>query len=273
MDSQPGSPSSLDTSVKGSGIVVGVKRFHSPSIEIICQTITSKRERSPSIELIPSSTSNHIPTALLKEPSPYIIISSSPPCASVKQQPRSPSIEIISPPACKPLTTREHIVPKTIERALPDSVAQISVSSGVVRLGSFFKSLDEAQDAIYRQEDILGHKWIKNQSKFDTHGLKKVTFRCNRHSFYEPCHLMTIDPSDHRQGKTSKTGCTAHVNVCRNSGGWHVTTAFWEHNHERAIPVGGTATRPPTKIQRTAIADLAIIGNLSRSQIANIAQL
>jgi len=75
-----------------------------------------------------------------------------------------------------------------------------------------------------------------------------------------PTHLATIDPSDHRKGKTIKTDCGAHVNLNQVQGttdSWHVTTVNWAHNHDREIPKGGSALKPPMAEQQAMITELA----------------
>lgn len=143
---------------------------------------------------------------------------------------------------------------------------------GVVSEGSFYKTLEAAQSAIYAQEERSGQVWVKNQSKTKGGQLKKMTFRCNRHSLPNPKHDVGIDPAEHRHGKSGRTGCQAHVNVCRNGAGWLVTTADWRHNHERTVPNGGSVRRPPTQEQRSVIANLATVsqGNFTRTQIGAI---
>ncbi|KAF5378116.1 hypothetical protein D9615_007548 [Tricholomella constricta] len=121
--------------------------------------------------------------------------------------------------------------------------------------GSVFSSLEEAMEAIYASEERLGHIWRKGQSKCK-HGttvLKKMTLRCNHCHQYRPVHSLSIDPSDHRAGKTIKTECPAHVNLSCRDTMWHVTKAVWEHNHKREIPPGGRIRRPPTQAQRDIV--------------------
>lgn len=112
---------------------------------------------------------------------------------------------------------------------------------GLFQQGMFFKTWEEAMDAIYEQEEACGHKWIKHQMKMSKNhsNVVQITFHCNRQSFPTPKHSTAIDPSDLCHGKSSQVGCQAHVNVCRNSGGWHLSKIELEHVHECSIPPGG----------------------------------
>ena len=145
---------------------------------------------------------------------------------------------------------------------------------GLFQQGMFFKTWEEARDAIYEQEEACGHKWIKHQTKMSKNGsnVVRITFRCNRQSFPTPKHSTAIDPSDLRHGKSSRVGCQAHVNVCRNPGGWHLGKIELDHNHERSIPPGGKVSRPPTVEQRSIIIDLTKVPNLTRAQVAKIVE-
>ena len=145
---------------------------------------------------------------------------------------------------------------------------------GIVHVGSIYPSLEAAQEAIYAQENRLGHVWRRAQGTKHSNGSqKKMTFRCNHYHHPTPTHLHSIDPSDHRKGKSIKTNCMAHVNVnqIRHSSLWHVTFTNWNHNHEREIPIGGSIRRPATQEQRKLVTELATsAGNFSRKQISNI---
>ena len=145
---------------------------------------------------------------------------------------------------------------------------------GIVHVGSIYPSLEAAQEAIYAQENRLGHVWRRGQGTKHSNGSqKKMTFRCNHYHRPTPIHSHLIDPSDHRKGKSIKTDCMAHVNVnqIRHSTLWHVTFTDWNHNHEREIPIGGSIRRPATQEQRKLVTELATsAGNFSRKQISNI---
>ena len=274
-----------------------------PPLEIVSTPIRSKRprQRSPSLQIFSPpqpprkrSMANVKPLPKNEERSPSVKIISPPPkklkrsrSASVvtltppsrpKQKvrikaARSPSLSIISPGKYGVKTL---LSPSSKGRSTPYSSQMIERNvvpvPGVVLKGSFYKTLEEAQNAIYKQEERLGHTWVKNQSKTKDGRVKKMTFRCNRHALPKPKHDIGIDPADHRHGKSGKIDCQAHVNVCRNGAGWLVTTTVWEHNHERTIPEGGSTRRPPTQEQRSVVADLATLsqGNFTRTQIGAI---
>ena len=166
------------------------------------------------------------------------------------------------------LCSPDNLAPATLQRS-------IQPAHGLVRLGSTFTSFEEAKAAVYEQQLRLGHRWRIAQGKTDNAGhRKKVILRCNHYYHHVPTHLATIDPSDHRKGKTIKTGCDAHVNLNRVPGttdSWHVTTVNWDHNHDREIPEGGSAPKPPTAEQQTIIAELATsFQPFTRSQISAV---
>ncbi|KAE9386929.1 hypothetical protein BT96DRAFT_838425, partial [Gymnopus androsaceus JB14] len=130
--------------------------------------------------------------------------------------------------------------------------------------GTVFKSIDEARTAIFSIEEKLGHIWKTDQSKVDTNGhLRKVTLRCHRSRTHVPVHLKDIDPSDLRRGRSIKTSCTAHINVNRIQDNlWHLTTVDCCHNHDREVPVGGSAPHRPIPAQQ----ELYIRERLSEGQ-------
>ena len=169
--------------------------------------------------------------------------------------------------------------PLVIDLCLPEMKPTVRRGSvveapGVVRVGSVYPSLEAAQEAIYAQENRLGHVWRRGQgTKSNDGSQKKMTFRCNHYHHPTPTHSPWIDPSDHRRGKSIKTDCKAHVNVNRiqYSTSWHVTLANWDHNHEREIPVGGTIRRSATLEQRKVVAELATSsGNFNCKQISSV---
>lgn len=169
--------------------------------------------------------------------------------------------------------------PSSTPPAQPDpfntSGPSMTLSHGPIRHGSVFKTLDEGMQALYREEERRGHKWRMAQSRHDRSGCrKKQTLRCNRYYHRKAKHLPHLDPSDYRQGKTIKTDCNAHVNFNRipNSTQWHVTTFDIMHNHEREVPVGGVATRPPTKRQKDLVKTLASDSQFTRGHISTLLQ-
>ena len=77
-----------------------------------------------------------------------------------------------------------------------------------------FSSLDEAIQAVYEEEETLGHKWVKGQTKRGSGGeFRRITLRCNHYRLPTERHSIAIDPSNHRQGRSNKTDCKAHVNI------------------------------------------------------------
>lgn len=139
------------------------------------------------------------------------------------------------------------------------------------QVGSVYGSLQDAEDEVFERERRLGHTWKKAQMKRDpdSGSIKKQTLRCNHYDIHKPTHSISIDPSDHRKGKTIKTGCLAHVNVNLSNGLWRITLVQWDHNHAPQIPPGGTAPRPPTKAQRDVVAQFSA-QNFSRQHLGPI---
>ncbi|KAF8876527.1 hypothetical protein CPB84DRAFT_1852938 [Gymnopilus junonius] len=149
---------------------------------------------------------------------------------------------------------------------------KVKPAPGIIKINSIFNSLEDAQAAIYAQEERLGHIWRRAQSKSDDNGvIKKMTFRCNHYDDHKPVHSIKIDPSDHREGKSIRTGCKAHVNVNRISASnmWHITLINWDHNHSPAIPDGAPIHCHPTIEQRQIVSGLATSAshNFSHGQL------
>ena len=197
------------------------------SVEITGSKIVSKTtlKNPPPIDMLPSKTL-HGSNVQKHSQSPSIItIESSPPLPMLKHA-CSPSIEITFPILN---SKKQKCLSRKIE---PDQ--KVEPSHGIVQLNSMFATWEEAQDAVYEQEERRVHKWRMGQSKHASNGThKKITLRCNHYHHHTPTHSMAIDPSDHHRGKTIKTGCNAHVNVNWQPGGhWHVTMVNWKHNHD-----------------------------------------
>ncbi|THU93981.1 hypothetical protein K435DRAFT_602551, partial [Dendrothele bispora CBS 962.96] len=137
---------------------------------------------------------------------------------------------------------------------------RLSPEPGPIVIGQTFESLEQAKAFIFSAEERRGHKWVVGQTKRHNSGeIGQVTLCCNRYRAYKPTHLSHhIDPADFRHGKLGKTECFAHVNVvCDARGVWHVSIAHLDHNHERSIPIGGHALRPPTILQRDFVGKLS----------------
>ncbi|KAJ7833513.1 hypothetical protein B0H14DRAFT_2364266, partial [Mycena olivaceomarginata] len=140
-----------------------------------------------------------------------------------------------------------------------------------VRVGSFYRTREQGQRAIYQREALHGHIWRIGQSKRCSDGsIQKVTYRCNHYGEPIETHNPEIDPSDHRTGRTIRTSCTAHVNLRVTEGGWHVTLVDWVHNHPPQIPVGGHIPCPPTDMQRKLVSEYASGRNFTRAHLSHI---
>ncbi|KAJ7159313.1 hypothetical protein C8R43DRAFT_849756, partial [Mycena crocata] len=171
-------------------------------------------------------------------------------------------IDLISPPRIRP----------KLESTDPPQQRHIQPALGHVRVGAQFENLDEAIEAVYSQQEKLGHKWVFGQSwKTDSGVIKKRTLRCNCYRNATPTHRIDLHPSDHRQGKSAKTQCMAHVNVNRLQGSthrWYLSTVDLKHNHDRQIPVGGVAPRPPKAEHRDVVGRFA--DSFSRQHISKV---
>ncbi|KAE9386418.1 hypothetical protein BT96DRAFT_1006114 [Gymnopus androsaceus JB14] len=75
---------------------------------------------------------------------------------------------------------------------------------------------------------------------------------------YKPHHEKDIDPADFCIGRNVKTECMAHVNLCHDGSLWCISLVDLVHNHDRYLPISGTASRPPTEEQWKLISELAI---------------
>ncbi|KAJ7465199.1 hypothetical protein FB451DRAFT_1179375 [Mycena latifolia] len=142
-----------------------------------------------------------------------------------------------------------------------------------IDIGMVYDSFEEGQNAVYALEASRGHIWRKAQTKKVNDMPRRITLRCNHYHRHIPTHLDTIDPSDYRKGKTIKTDCTAHVNLCCNGdGSWRVSMTSWKHNHPPQLPPDGIISCPPTCEQQALVSQLCahINGNFSRSQIAKV---
>lgn len=218
-----------------------------------------------------------------------IVIDDDPPLQDAKED----VIDLTSPPSCRPsnISSRHLGLPRRPHSALCTSILRPPPSQtrhnsdgapigprlrdplstvDNLRVGAVFTSWEAAQAAVYAAEERLGHKWRIGQSKVTTNGMKKkITFRCNHYYHHTPTHSPNLDPSSYRDGQTVKTECSAHVNVNRvdSTNLWHITLAERQHNHEREIPEGGFAPRPPTQAQHHIVEDLAVNGKFSRDNI------
>ncbi|KAJ7163677.1 hypothetical protein C8R46DRAFT_1279373, partial [Mycena filopes] len=138
---------------------------------------------------------------------------------------------------------------------------------GPIQVGNTYDSFDDAKAAVYQAQEVLGHKWIVGQSYTENGAVKKVTLRCNCYRTAKETHNLNLDPSDHRRGKSGRTGCKAHVNICRIPGKVYISLIDAAHNHDRIIPEGGRAQRPATAAQREVAAKFS---DFSCGQLAQV---
>ncbi|KAF9486722.1 hypothetical protein BDN71DRAFT_1514698 [Pleurotus eryngii] len=242
----------LDTAPPGQISPQILSGVTSPLLSPFIPMQQGKMKRSPSLEIV---TNFHLARprscSVKREPSLEIISPKS--SRNIKPRIRSPSITIISPLKQKWSKKRRCLKHEALEVHVICSgkqepagfglgLREISVASGVIRLGLTFNSLEEAQQIVFQSEANLGHIWKVGQSKSDQSGKKKkVTFRCRRYQQPSQSHSSHIDPSDCRTGNSIRTNCSAHVNVNRvgKTSIWHITTVDLQHNHDWELPEGG----------------------------------
>jgi hypothetical protein len=132
-------------------------------------------------------------------------------------------------------------------------------------IGSSWPTLEEAEAAICLEMERHGNRFRRSQSKRGPAGIKKLTLRCSCYGSYVPVHKLSVDPAEHREGRTGKTGCSAHININGSPlGGYSVTTIELDHNHPPTIPKGSFAVRPATAEQKALIGKLAQRGTFGR---------
>ncbi|KAJ7713988.1 hypothetical protein B0H16DRAFT_1340950, partial [Mycena metata] len=183
-------------------------------------------------------------------------------------------IDIVSPPRTKP-KLELHAPPD--RGALPPSnpgppQREVQTALGPIQVGNQYDTVDDGIAAVFDWQAALGYKWILAQSHKNENGvLRKRVVRCNRYRDPTQTHDMDIDPADHQQGRSGRTGCKAHVNLCLMSGPlqrYYISVVDAAHNHDPPIPPGGQVPRPPTEQQRAVVARFA--DNFSRKQIQQI---
>ena len=194
-----------------------------------------------------------------------------------------PTINLITPPSKELKRKPEPQVHAHSIGIKPMRKLSISSESNIIQFNppphicedQQFASLNDAVEAVYTEEESFGHKWVKGQTKRGSGGdIRRITLRCNHYRLPTECYSTSIDPSNHRQGKSSKTDCKAHVNIIRDleSGQWMFNVPNWAHNHPPDIPSGGHASRPPTKAIRAAITAITSTTNIGRSDVSKLIQ-
>ena len=135
-----------------------------------------------------------------------------------------------------------------------------------------FPFLDAAIIAVCNEEESLGHKWVKGQMKKMGGEVRRITMRCNHYRLPTEQHSVAIDPANHHQGRSNKMDCRAHVSIIREpeSDLWMLNVPDWVHNHALEIPLGGNASRPPTKKLQEVISTIATTTNLDRKDISTL---
>lgn len=283
-------PSKLKTS--GDKRPRSVSISHSPTVMRPKKRRGPKREPSPEVEIMSIGPLN----CLKVEQSDSEIELLSPPCTPPPPHPSLPKVKIEAevidlttpqalgkkPIKMEPIDIRSPAHSKGVK--LEDIKPQISGSSSkgdVIpappppALDRLYDSCQDAQTALYVFEQGRGHIWCKGQSlNYPDSGLKKLTFRCKCYRKANPTHNKSLDPSQHREGKSAKTDCPAHVNVNYNKtlGSWRMTTCNLDHNHPPALPTGAKPRVPASTKQKDIICNLATNHHQSftRSQVAEV---
>ena len=85
-------------------------------------------------------------------------------------------------------------------------------------------------------------------------------------------HDASIDPHDHSQGKTIRTGCMVHYNLVaiHGTGMWMLSFATYQHNHDRTLAVGARAPQPVSKLQRRLIETYATKPSFSHEHVKSL---
>ncbi|KAJ7016380.1 hypothetical protein C8F04DRAFT_1345415 [Mycena alexandri] len=149
-----------------------------------------------------------------------------------------------------PPRSRPKVEPETGPRRVIQSVP------GSIRVGAVFDSFSDAESAIFANQEQHGHKG---------------RFAANHYREPNPIHRIDIDPSDHRQGKSNRTSCMAHININRTGAKCHLTLVDIRHNHEPDIPPGGTAARPPTTEHLRVVSEFS--DTFSRQHLKQISNM
>ncbi|KAF7349836.1 hypothetical protein MVEN_01284100 [Mycena venus] len=156
-----------------------------------------------------------------------------------------------------------------VQRQQPPRI--IELGFGPIQLHNVYDTFETAEQAIYQAQEALGHKWIRGQVRRDdnTGAVRRRTLRCNRYREPKETHRIDIDPSDHRRGKSGRTNCLAHVNLCPLPGGqWQISLIDAAHNHEPHVPSGGSVQRPPTAEHRSVAERFS--DSFSRKQLGEV---
>ena len=276
------------------------QRARSPSISILSPSLPS-RQLSPHPKKL-ETQSPHLQTPSPKLPvhvkevidlvSPVSVIRQSsfylrtpPPTLRVTEvinlvsPVESSTINLVTPPPKSKRLKVEPFSPKrdiSIElplNVLPEQKSTVIYPAPVHECESgLFSSLDAAILAVCDEEESLGHKWVRGQTKKTGGEVRHITMRCNHYRFATEQHSVAIDPANHRRGRSNKTDCRAHVNIIRDplSALWKLNVPDWVHNHAPDIPLGGKASRPPTKKLQDAISTFATTTKLDRSDISTL---
>ncbi|KIO20037.1 hypothetical protein M407DRAFT_30297 [Tulasnella calospora MUT 4182] len=139
--------------------------------------------------------------------------------------------------------------------------------------GREYDTLELAEAAVKLDAEEHGFIMVRGQSIKEEDGtIRKRTMRCKCYRQPVEYHDLSLHPSDHREGKSFRTGCFAHVNIRRVNGSpsFYLSLVDTSHNHLRTLPLGGHAQSRPTEQQRQFIAKYAEHGGFSRQQMLHM---
>lgn len=129
--------------------------------------------------------------------------------------------------------------------------------------GTEYDSLELAEAAVKQDAEAHGFVMVRGQSLRNDGGLiQKLTMRCKCYRQPVEQHDLTLHPSDHREGKSFRTACLAHVNIRQMTGtsSCYLSLVDAHHNHPRILPTGGHAQSRPTEQQWQFITKYQICG-------------
>ncbi|KAK7014692.1 hypothetical protein R3P38DRAFT_3205654 [Favolaschia claudopus] len=119
-------------------------------------------------------------------------------------------IDLCTPPrhlARTPLATQKDTVDLGLSPLRPG--VKCSKSADI------YESYKEAEQAVFRHQESLGYKYsyIRSQLRLDENSgqARRRTLRCNRYKDAEETHQITVDPADHRKGKSGRTKYLANL--------------------------------------------------------------
>lgn len=278
--STPASPARSECSWTGvlcSDAIASSPHHCSGSIDSRAATTAIKKEPLELVDLT-EETPSPVKTCRQRRKAPSVIILSSDDEKPVKRARFSPSQSqpqtiLISSDSdsSSDLESRNQSESDADPRSWPSLPSTSPVASPTnLFIGDQFESLEVAEAAVKRDAEESGFVMVRGQSyKGEDGGLQKLTMRCKCYRLPKEKHGMAVHPADHREGRSFRTGCLAHVNIRRVAGSdrFYLSLVDTGHNHPRLLAVGGHAQTRPTEQQREYISKYAENGGFSRKHI------